>query len=262
MPIHTIRPRRPEAGRVRFGKKVATQSGKERPSSLTTFRFTSADVGTLEKIAALYGGKVGPWQTEYEVCSEATELPIALVPQEEDAALSQWFEEWQRSGITRRCDGITEMLSGTPCLCAAQQSQVCKPTTRLTFWLKDVLTPGVWMLSTRSEVAAETFAGVHEAFLTDTSQNLSLRLTEKRTTKQGKASRYVLPELVLSTDVPVPVTEAEVEAIQVAFESRGMAEHLPKAVLFATEGRTENVAELHQSEKPVLSEALRGLLKQ
>lgn len=155
MPIIDLQQRQRELGRIRIGQKATGSNGKERPAKLDKFRFTSASEPLISAIAALYGGEVLPWEndglSQFEVFTQASRVPILLPPQ----PISQWYELWSGGGCQRRCDGRTNVLKDSPCVCPsdpleratlAAQGRACKPTTRLNVLLRDVPGIGVWRL--------------------------------------------------------------------------------------------------------------------
>ncbi len=147
--------RPPEQGRIRYGIKTMSQSGKTIPRSITKFRFTSSDVTALDQIAQLYGGTVRPWQDgQSEVVSSSEEIAIVLPPN--PLGDGPVYELWKSGGCVRRCDGITAWVPAAhpegsellevPCLCDEKQNLECKPTTRLSVILPEVRFGGVWRL--------------------------------------------------------------------------------------------------------------------
>ena len=147
--------RAPEQGRIRYGIKTTSQSGKTIPRSIRKFRFTSSDTVALDQIAGLYGGTVKPWENgQSEVVSNSEEIPIVLPP--DPLGTGPQYEMWKGSSCVRRCDGVVcytpantqdgaELLE-VPCVCGANETLECKPTTRLSVILPDVRFGGVWRL--------------------------------------------------------------------------------------------------------------------
>ncbi len=151
--------RPPELGRIRMGER----SEKGLPVRLKTFRLTSSSKATLDAAAALYGGTVRPWtgapdEGMFELTTAASELDI-LIPASL-AVIGQSYELWQGGTIERRCDGTTEAISGSPCLCKAEglegPDRPCDIVTRLRVMLPRVPGLGVWRLDTSGYVAATT----------------------------------------------------------------------------------------------------------
>ena len=147
--------RAPEQGRIRYGIKTTSQSGKTIPRSIRKFRFTSSDTVALSQIAELYGGKVSAWENgQSEVVSSAEEIPIILPPN--PLGTGSQYELWKGSMCVRRCDGVNAFvpcntqdgadLVEVPCLCNEKQTLECKPTTRLSVILPEVRFGGVWRL--------------------------------------------------------------------------------------------------------------------
>jgi hypothetical protein len=163
MPILNVQRRLREAGRIRIGQQVATNNGRRRPVKLDRFRVTSQDRDKVERVARIYGGQPTQWADapigdQWEVVTEATALQVIVPPSA--MAFSQWMEQWSGGGCTRRCDTETEMISGGPCICAAEDAPGCKPTTRLSVMLRDLDGLGVWRLETHGHYAAAELAGV------------------------------------------------------------------------------------------------------
>ena len=183
MPINGVldmQRRSVQLGEIRIGTSVAVP-GKDyrRPVRLETFRFTTASEQIAHAVAAKYGGTVAPWSQRkgrWEVTTDRTALDVWVPPRGE--AVDANMELWDGPKCLRRCDGITERLSGQPCLCpqpddpsdpvsvqaarderkrlAAQRPpKACKPLTRINVTISDLpgLT-GVFRLNTGSENAA------------------------------------------------------------------------------------------------------------
>jgi hypothetical protein len=169
MPIVDIQRRMMELGRVRLGDhKGAKTPGKP----LKAFRFTSASPKLLEAIAEHWGGKVQPWagapeEGLFEVFSEAGAIDIVLPPVYADAdgrptvPYSQWYELWSGGGCQRRCDGVTEGISGEACLCN-REDRACNTVTRVSFMLPDIPGLGVWRLESHGYNAAVELPGTLE----------------------------------------------------------------------------------------------------
>lgn len=147
--------RTPEQGRIRYGIKTVSASGKAIPRSISKFRFTSSDITALNQISEIYGGTVSPWDNgQSEVVTNTNEIHIVLPP--EPLGSGSQYELWKGATCVRRCDGVaawipantpdgTELLE-VPCLCEEQQKLDCKPTTRLSVILPEVRFGGVWRL--------------------------------------------------------------------------------------------------------------------
>ena len=158
-PVLTLQKRMMQVGRVRLGEK----GPRGEPRKLSTFRFTSADRTLLDEIAASYGGDVTEWtgapdEGYFQVTTEAKQLDVILLPRYSEidgspsTTYSQWYEQWSAGGCKRRCDGITEQLSGKPCLCDPDK-RTCQITTRVSFMLPGQRV-GLWRLDTKGYYAA------------------------------------------------------------------------------------------------------------
>lgn len=163
MPIKTLQRRLTEVGRLRLGHKESVldqKTGKQRvkdgrpifrPARGEQWRLTSPYEELLLHAAGIYGGDVKPWvgapegADQFELYTDSDTLNVLVPPGQ---ALSQWLEAWQRGLCARRCDGETEVITGEPCVCAAETAHPkdyrCRPTTRLSVVLSDVPSVGVW----------------------------------------------------------------------------------------------------------------------
>lgn len=151
--------RTPELGRIRLGEK----GDRGQPVKLRTFRLTSHSKLLLEAAAALYGGTVKAWdgapdEGMWQVTTAASELDV-LIPGA-TGAVSQSYEVWKGGTCTRRCDGVTEAVSASPCVCKVLGQEGpdrdCEVVTRFRVILPRVPGLGVWMLTTSGWMAATT----------------------------------------------------------------------------------------------------------
>lgn len=211
-PVH-IQKRMMQLGRVRLGEKTATGA----PKKLDTFRFTSASRTLLEAIAAQHGGKVTAWENApddgyFQVTTDATSLDIILPPVFSDVdgsptlPYSQWFERWSAGGCDRRCDGVTESLSGKPCMCdpvkrKANEKTECKAITRVSFMLPDIPGLGVWRLDTHGWNAAVELPLTLEVLSSAAREHRFIPAVlsiQKRTSKlEGQTRKFVVPVIEL-----------------------------------------------------------------
>jgi hypothetical protein len=187
-----------ELGRIRIGEK----GEKGQPVKRDTFRLTSLAPDLLERAAGLWGGAVQVWEgaptqgTQWELATEATELPVLVPPQ--DLGRSQYMELWSGGGVKRRCDGQTELLSGRACLCNPDAPE-CSITTHLLLVLPQIPDLGVWRLTSRGfNAAAElpsTVALLGQVY--DEGQMPGAKLAiEHRTSKvEGQTRHFVVPVL-------------------------------------------------------------------
>jgi hypothetical protein len=210
-PIIDLQRRITEAGRIRTGQQVADPKSRtgSRPEKLETFRFTSADRRRIEQIATLYGGEVEPWQApagaQWQVITGRAEIEIIVPPS--DLAFSQHYELWSAGGCQRRCDGVTESISESPCLCDPEARE-CEIHTRLSVLLRDIPGLGVWRLDTQGWYAAQELQGAVEVIAIAAGHGAllpaRLRLEQrmvKRPDKNGK---------VVTRRFGVPVIDIEI----------------------------------------------------
>ncbi|MEU7891741.1 hypothetical protein AB0B45_02625 [Nonomuraea sp. NPDC049152] len=195
-------------GRIRLGVKKTSQSGSQYPSKIETFRFTSPSEEMIRGVAELYGGQARPWQSpegpQFEVITNATRIPVIVPPN----GLSQNMEAWEAKVCVRRCTGVTMQAPFVgPCLCGADrelESRLCKPTTRLGVFLKEVPSLGLWRLDSKGKNAAAELpnaaeflahAGTYvDAWLYLAKRNGTI-LDEK--TKRPKPTTYMVPGLTI-----------------------------------------------------------------
>ena len=242
MPIIQIQRRMMELGRVRLGEK----GPKGEPRKLSTLRFTSASRALLEAIAAQHGGNVSVWagapdEGYFQVTTNATEIDIVLPPVFSDAdgaptvAYSQWFELWSGGGCQRRCDGVTEALSGKACLCETEagEERTCKPTTRVSFMLPDIPGLGVWRLDSHGWNAATELPVTLEVLSQAAQANrfvpAVLRLQNRTKKADGQTRRFVVPVIDLK-DISVKQLAAGEVPNAIAMNAPAMAA-IPKPAL-------------------------------
>jgi hypothetical protein len=140
-------------------------------------------------VSAWDNGGAQQWQATID----ASRLPVLVPPQ----PVSQFYELWSGGGCQRRCDGATELLKDTPCLCGPDpEARVCKPTTRLNVILRDVPGIGVWRLESHGYYSAVELPDVAE-FLARAGGYVSAWLSlEQRTVKRdGQTRRFMVPTL-------------------------------------------------------------------
>lgn len=190
--ILTLQQRAREIGRIRLGAKA--EGG--RPTSLETFRFTSASREFIDWCAEVYGGEVEQWDSPagpaWEVTTEAKEIEVAI-PSWADPVM-QAYELWSGAGCQRRCDGITEQLSGDPCMCNPDKRE-CKPTTRLSLVIPSCPIMGVVRLETHGVIAASEIPGIVDGVSTAREAGVNLRATLRLERKKSGMKEYVVPAL-------------------------------------------------------------------
>jgi hypothetical protein len=204
-----------QLGRVRLGEK----GPKGEPKRLNSFRFTSASERLLEHVAAKYGGAVTPWSDApdegyYQVTTKATSLDIILPPtfSQEDGtpttSYSQWYELWSKGGCQRRCDGVTESLSGQPCQCdpfvrdaGTDPGGTCGIITRVSFIIPDLPGLGVWRLDSGGWNAAVELPGTLSLLADAAAEQrfIPAVLSLQNRTKKvgGQTRRFVVPVIDL-----------------------------------------------------------------
>ncbi len=219
MPLIDVEVRLRELGRIRTGVTIeGEKDGKKfrRPEKLSTFRLTSPSASLIAAAKEQYGGDVQPWESpagpQWELVTTVDSFPIVIPAGE---SLSQWYELWSAGGCQRRCDGRTETLSDSPCLCpadpaerrelAAQRTpQACKPTTRLNVVLPDLPDLGVWRLESHGYYAAVELAGAAQflAMASSSGMNIPARLRLDQRTKKipGKpTNHFAVPVIEFTT---------------------------------------------------------------
>ena len=218
MPIIDTQRRLREAGRIRLGEKVATNNGKTRPGKLSAFRFTSSDEKSIRAIAAIYGGEVKKWDDapvgdQWEVYSDTTSLDVIVPPV--DLAFSQWMELWSGGGCTRRCDGQTNVLTNTACVCDPDNPE-CKPTTRLGVIIMALEGIGVWRLETHGWNGAQELLGSIEVFRSVQNRGgmvpARLLLDQRQSRRDGKTYNFAVPVLDINVSVAALTNGASVGA--------------------------------------------------
>ena len=185
-----IQKRLTEVGRIRMGEKQGN-----RPVKLDNFRITSPNQSILGEVADRYGGNVTPWDDQYQVNITADEIKI-LLPMG-DGIFSEWYEEWSRGGIQKRCTGEYDEVRDCPCDCVPGD-RMCKPTSRLSMWLPEIESLGVWMLSSTGYIAKAELGGTVQA-LQDAARALgrpvkaTLSLEQRKKVSEGQTRRFAVP---------------------------------------------------------------------
>lgn len=220
-----------EVGRIRLGVRVEFRardgSTKTRPDKIDTWRLTSASRPRLEAAAAIYGGEVRPWQGApdegyWELLTTSREMRILLPPSL--TAYTQAYELWDAGGCARRCDGRTEVLSGSPCLCDPQARE-CRILTRVSVMLRDLPGLGRWRLDTHGWNAATKLTATLDlaaqfspgqwipAVLMAVAKSRRIRVdaSGQRVRTGGKAQtlRWVEPEIDIPEFTPGQVIEGQ-----------------------------------------------------
>lgn len=206
-PIIDLQRRLREAGRIRIGEKVATGNGRARPGKLDAFRFTSSDERSIRAIANLYGGEVQRWSDapvgeQWEVFTSAKALDVIVPPV--DLAFSQWMELWAGGGCVRRCDGQTNVIDNSPCVCDPD-APACKPTTRLGVMLTALEGIGMWRVELHGWNGAQELLGATEVLRSmqarGTMVPARLLLEQRQSKRDGKTFNFAVPVLDLNLNV-------------------------------------------------------------
>jgi hypothetical protein len=209
VPLIGRQKRAAEIGIIRIGtsRPVEGKRGRQ-PVKLDRFRFTSRSETAVRAIAAMYGGQAREWVDgaptagQWEVITNVSEIPVAVPPGA--LVLDAWYELWNGGVRERKCDGVSEHLSGGPCQCDPER-RTCRPYSRLRVILPDVPGGGTWRLNTQGENAADELAGVAEtmALYAERGQVLPavLRLEQRKTVTAEGTRRYVVPVLQLTQTV-------------------------------------------------------------
>ena len=246
MPVIDIQRRGQQIGRLRLGVMVKPENGKARPEKLATWRFTTASKVAADAIAELYGGEIRDWQGQFEVITKESSIGVTIPPR--DQVVSQYYEMWNKGGAVRRCTGLTEILSGKPCMCPhasnmrdedevarkaleranlAKQNppQACSLITRISVMLPDLPGLGVFRLDTKSFYAAVEIGDTAQLLEMARAQGVflpaMLRIDQRARVAGGKTTRY-----------PVPVLEVLATFRQLAsgaLEAGGIKAQLPPA---------------------------------
>lgn len=210
-PIGEAAPRFQTHGRIRTGQ---FKKGAKFPTSLTTFRFTSADEEAINALAAVYGGKPAPWNNpkanppkQFEVVTDSDVVAVKLVP----ASVKLSYEMWGNGFLRRRCDGVTcfarkpgnpPVESTMPCICNAKQDLKCSPVTRLNVILPGLKFRGVWLLQSNGWNVFAEMPGIAMLLEQQASGQLidaKLRLTKR--IKDGGARQFVVPVIELDQEL-------------------------------------------------------------
>lgn len=206
-----------EQGRLRLGYTVPakTRDGRDttRPVRSETWIVTSHSREHVEHAATLWGGQVEEWEPmgngakQWRVITQANAIPAILPPGD---PLTQAYEQWNRGGCVRRCDGVTEELSGSPCICLAQHGEgwyelsareVCGSKSRLKVLLPDMPGLGSWRMETGSFYATDEIAGMVDTIRGAAGDSVlvpvTLRIEPRTRVAGGETKQFVVPVLEL-----------------------------------------------------------------
>jgi hypothetical protein len=237
----TIQRQARELGRLRTGL-FDTSGPKGRPVRSDTWIVSSHAEHYIQAAAEFWGGEVEKWQpqgggaAQWRVVTEEAALDAILPPGD---PLSQSLEQWNKGGAARRCDGLTEHLSDSPCICRAKFGDafheqpvgtVCAATTRLNVFLPEMPDVGVWRMETKSHYAAMEIAGavdlIKSAVGPEAVIPIRLRIEQRQRKAEGKTKRFpvvvvelrgittgqVLAGSVMGGALPAPKPREAIEA--------------------------------------------------
>lgn len=248
VPVSQLAPRIPDAGRLRFGRKVKS-GGKERPQAIATWRLTSHDEEAIRQLAAIYGGTPQPWTDaptpgQWEVFTEASELRVVLPP--DPLGGTPIYELWSGGGCQRRCDGVMCQtivtgpdggeLADVPCICSEKGVLACAVKTRLSVVLPEVKFAGVWRLDSGSWNVAHEFPGMVAMIQQLQARGMTralLGLEHRKVVTAGQTKRFIMPTLRVGVS---PDAMLEGAASVAALSSGPVAPAPPAAQLEASTG--------------------------
>jgi len=206
-----------EQGRLRLGYTVPakTKDGRDvqRPVRSETWIVTSHSHEHVEHAASLWGGDVEQWEPlgngarQWRVITQAAAIPAILPPGD---PLTQAYEMWSKGGCQRRCDGLTESFSGSPCLCLSQYGDtwyersardVCVSKSRLRVLLPDMPGLGSWRMETGSFYATDEIAGMVDTIRGAVGGNVlvpvTLRIEPRTRVANNETKHFVVPVVEL-----------------------------------------------------------------
>jgi hypothetical protein len=230
MPMLDLQRRHAEVFRLRLGDKNA----KGFPQKLTDcIRVTSPNQGVVAAFVDVYGGDVKPWEQQWEAYLPTMALPVLVLPGQ---SITQWWESYKKTVCERRCDSVTEQLSGQPCMCPADivermaTAGACRPMTRINIACPEVAVVGAGSLVTHGMIAAETLpqsVAIAEAAL---SRGLMVPAVLRVIVHEGK-KHYVVPQLEIVGVSLAQLETGEVERPAVASAERpSLAPPAPRAI--------------------------------
>lgn len=277
MPIIDVQRRLTQIGVIRLGRQVPTgrtnKAGKPgmRPEKLDRFRVTSASETLIRAVAEAYGGTVqqwaGPSGPEFEVITDVREFPV-LVPQQ---IIDPNYELWGPGFRSRLCDGATERIRNSSCLCrqganghvheffqgscGCGATRECKPTIRVSVMLADIPSIGTYKVESHGiNAVASGLSSVAETIAV-TPVPLPGRLTMEFVDKKALTGAGTNAEKVESRKFWVP--KLIIDWLTPGQAYGGQIEHVARAALA---GRTNAIADqqnqaIGAAPEPSLTEA-------
>lgn len=231
MPMLDIQRRHAEVFRLRLGDKNA----KGFPQNLTdSIRVTSPNQSVVAAFVDVYGGEVKAWEQQWEAYLPTMAIPVMVLPGQ---SITQWWELYKKTVCERRCDSVTEQLSGSPCMCPADPvtrmatAGACRPMTRINIACPDVAVVGAGSLVTHGMIAAETLpqsVAIAEGAL---ARGLMVPAVLRVIVHEGK-KHYVVPQLEIVGVSLAQLETGEVDrpAVAAAPASQAIERPAPKAI--------------------------------
>ncbi|MEV4287410.1 hypothetical protein AB0K40_18040 [Nonomuraea bangladeshensis] len=241
--IITLQRQARELGRLRTGYSVPNDDPTKRNRAVRsqTWIISSHAEHYVEAAAGIWGGSVEKWQpqgngaVQWRVITEAVSLDAILPPGD---PLSQSYELWSAGGAQRRCDGMTESLSDSPCLCRAQwgedfhekapRDRACKMTTRLNVILPEMPDIGAWRVETHSYHAANEIAAAVDVLKGSIGMDalipVRLRIEQRTRVSQGKTKQFPVVAVELRGGTAGQVLAGAVSAPAVGSTARPAVE--------------------------------------
>jgi hypothetical protein len=257
--IITLQRQARELGRLRTGYSVPNDDPNKRPRAVRsqTWIVTSHAEHYVQAAADIWGGQVEKWQpqgngaAQWRVITEAASLDAILPPGD---PLSQAYEAWTKGGAQRRCDGMTETLSDSPCLCRAQwgdsfhevapRDAACKMTTRLNVILPEMPDIGAWRVETHSYYSANEMAAAVDVLKGSIGASalipVRLRIEQRTRVAQGKTKQFPVVAVELRGSTAGQVLAGAAQTVPLAAAARPEVEAAGQAAIEAS--RTDYAA--------------------
>lgn len=207
MPIIDDQKRLNQVGRIRTGIKKPTANGNSRPAKLETFRFTSQSRRAIDAAAQHYGGTVASWENQWEVVTEANDIPVVVMPAIME--FDSWFENWSGAVCRSRCDGAWDNVRNTACDCDPE-NRTCKSTTRMQLLLPDLPVLGTWRLESHGYYARVELAGAVEIIR----MAAHLGVLPARLRLEPRTVRRLIGDKVETRNFIVPVLDLELSVTE------------------------------------------------
>lgn len=259
--ILTLQMQARELGRLRTGVYVKPDKGRGHPTRSRTWIFTSPAEHYVKSAADEWGGTVEKWQPQgngaqqFRVITKAEAIDAILPPGD---PLSQSLEMWSKGGCQRRCDGLTEALSNSPCLCVedygpefwkvAAKDDICKMTTRLNVILPSMPDIGLWRVETGSYWGANEIAAAVDMLKAAAGESamipIRLRIEQRTRVSQGQTKHYPVIAVELRGATAGQVLEAVASTAAVG----AVASTQARAAIETA--RPDYVAQAEQSSSP------------